>query len=103
MILFLQVSSVIVTLPIIGWGHAVLGQLVAEVAARERAFGSLLAVDQQVVQIQDLPVWAVVAVVRVVVPLIRLRDNNVVSELVVVGEFVDGVGNVVCLDNETAL
>ena len=84
----------------VGRLHAVLGQTVAEVPAWERAVGSLLPVDHQMVEVNHLTGRPVIAGLGVVVGEILVGDDNVVAILFVVGEFVDGVLNRVGFDDE---
>lgn len=86
--------------PVIGGRHSIFWQTIGEVTARKRAFGLFLAMNHEVVQIQHFTAEAVVAVVGVVVAEVFMRDSNQVSVLLVIGEYVDGVGDVVCLDDQ---
>jgi len=63
----------------LSWHNAIFRQSVAEVAARERAFGTFFTVDHQMIQIKHLPCTRIVPVVFGTIFEVVVIDDNVVS------------------------
>jgi hypothetical protein len=72
---------------------ASLWQSVAKISALEWAVRSLLAVDHQVIEIQHLPCPRIVPVVFGIIAQIVVFHDDLVSVLLVFGEFVDCIAN----------
>ena len=56
--------------------------------------------DQQVIEIENLPAGTVVAAFRGVIAEILLRNDDVMPVLFAVGKLVDGVTDGVCFDDQ---
>ena len=91
MALFLRVSSVVVSLPIIGRQHATLEEAVVEIATGKWTLAAFLAVNQNLIQVDHLARRTVVSLVIGVIGEVLIRHCDQVCELLVAGQLVQNV------------